>query len=174
MNKGKNENCEKDEIAINNKMPFMFENSAKGELLHKLFITSFLWCLLCMSIQSYYSGFSWDLVFDYIFMNMVFYQLMCFIFGSILYIFVVIIIPKNPFLENLKGDKLFNLLLLLYIVLIVIGCFIKMVSYLVPMKDCFLSDIYFYSIMLGSIGLVFFLLFYLIISSLFKLIGKIF
>jgi hypothetical protein len=153
----------------NNRLPILFENSPKGDFLFKLFLSSILWCFLCMSINLLYQGFDWDIVFHYLFITTVFPVFLCGICGLVIYIFILLFC--NSFHINFKIDNKENLIVLLYVIIINTGSFIELLSCFAK-KNILFEDLFPATVIFGSIGFIIFIIFHAIISPILNFILK--
>ena len=152
----------------NNRLPILFENSPKGDFLFKIFLSSILWCFLCITINFIYSGYDWDKVYKHLIISLVF-GISTIFFGGIILISIAFF---NKFLlENFKKKNGFFARLLIIIVTNT-ACFFELMSYFTVKRESGLIESLLATLIFGSIGFIIFIIFHAIISPILNFILK--
>ncbi len=152
----------------NNKLPILFENSPKGDFLFKLFLSSILWCFLCITINFIYTGYDWAVVYKYL--TIVFFLLLSIVFfGGIVLISIAIFCSYLLDIFNNKN----SFLLLLVIILINTACFFELISCFTIQKKILIDEVFFLTLLFGGVGLIIFIVFHAIISPILNFILKV-
>ena len=152
----------------NNKLPILFENSPKGDFLFKIFLSSILWCFLCITINFIYSGYDWDKVYEHLIL--VFgISISTILIGGIILISIAFF--NNFLLENFKINKGF-FARLLFIITTNTACFFEGISYFTVKRETGLSEALFGTLLFGGIGFIIFIVFHAIISSVLNFVLK--
>lgn len=152
----------------NNKLPILFENSPKGDFLFKIFLSSILWCFLCITINFIYSGYDWDKVYEHLILVFVISTFTIFTVGIIL---ISIAFFNKFLLENFKKKNGFFARLLIIIVTDT-ACFFELMSYFTVKRESGLIESLLATLIFGSIGFIIFIIFHAIISPILNFILK--